>query len=781
MKGRKILSLALTLALILGLAVPALAAKVYPDLPADHWAKPYIDDMTNKGLFEGFEDGTFRPEETMWTSVGLTLCARLMVDEATREMILADRYDQMVELIPENYKWFRREAATCLELGVIPENELRLLVDAGKLGQPMTKADFAMYLVRAMGLEDFAKSLDGEALPFTDQADIDRQYRSFVKLLSSYGVLTGDENGNFLPDSSITRSVCATMLSRAIENVITGRKVNLELPNYTSYKWAAGTIKSVDVDSDGRRVLTLTNAAGGEDVYTLPLGVNIYLYNMLGQATDLKVGSYAKLIYATDQSTIASIRLTPSGLLSQVSGTCEKVTERVVTVDGVDYALDRFTQVTAGGKSGGLEVIDLDAGYTEAQVLANSHSTAIRLTLSGGTRQLDGILTDVTTTTGAVTTTSITVNSYNGMPTTYTLPQTAQVTADGQSVEMKASFQGKHVTLRVDDQKLGDVKSVAVDVGSNYIQGVLNSAAVDKDNIRQATVTKSGDAKKTPYEVHQSCVVDYEGDPSSYGALTSGMYVTAKVEGGVITAISAWRGMDEITGVLTGRTYGDPVVFTVTKDDNTSVNFSVPLAELPNLTILVEGKAGDITRVNTGDTVTLTVRYHQVTQIDVTPQKANTTGTLDSITFKADGTALLNVRFTDGTEKQFTASSGTTVTRDGNSVSLSDVNAGAQVALVTEGDVALSIQLTGTAARQDSVEGVIWAKDDQARTVTVTVNLNGQPKLVTIHIPSGVTILDVTTGSTITNVLRLSVGDTIQAFGAYGANSVFEAVAVTRR
>lgn len=41
---------------------PAAAASQFRDLPAGHWARPYIDGLVKKGWLSGFNDGTFRPD-----------------------------------------------------------------------------------------------------------------------------------------------------------------------------------------------------------------------------------------------------------------------------------------------------------------------------------------------------------------------------------------------------------------------------------------------------------------------------------------------------------------------------------------------------------------------------------------------------------------------------------------------------------------------------------------------------------------------------------------------
>lgn len=816
MKGRKLLALALALALCLALAAPVLAAEptthesfadlmVIDPITGDYqwkWAFGTIDDAIRRGLFIGYspyQDAqgniitNFGPGDSVTEAVGLTLCARMMVDNDTRELILADRLEQMRTLIPGTstnpddpaapFMWFREEAATCLELGIIEAKDLELLIDADRLGATMTKADFAVYLVRAMGLEDFAKGLDATELPFNDEAKIKREYRPYVKLLSTYGVLTGDEGRNFNPDASMNRAVCATMLSRAIENIQEERQVAVELPRYTTYSWVEGYIQNVNVDTQGVRTLTLKSDITGTQSVALPSSVSIYQYNMPAKATDLKNGAFAKVCFNTAGQAVA-VRLTPAGFLSSIQGSCDAVTRDSVTVDGVTYSIDRFTEVSAGGKTGEHTIIDLDAGYTDAKLVANSKKVVVSLELTGGTRLVEGVLTDLTSVNqGASTKTTMVVNAFNGLPTNYDVPAQLTVTAGGQTLTgLKESFEGRHVTLRVADDDLSRLKSVDVDIDSQYIQGVLQSVNTKTTPVK-AEITRLGDAKRTPYEVDEECVVLYEGNATELGKLPTGTFVTAKVDGGMLTLLSAWTGLESAEGTLSGLTYGDPTVLVVTGEDGAKSEFSIPLADLKNVTILVNGEDADITKLGTGDSVVITLRYHDVTQIDVTPRSADVTGVLDSVTFKSDGSAVLSVRSADGTNHDYTAASSVTVTREGKPVALTEViNArGQQVSLVTEGDRTVSIQFSGTAVSQDMLEGVILNKDDQARIATILVSGNGtSAKPVNVHIPSGTTLTDAR-GTILSNITRLSPGDTIQVYGSYSTDGTFEAKLVIRK
>ena len=151
----------------------------YPDVPAGHTFAGVISFCKTKNIISGYGDGTFKPENSVLTVEALALCARVTQKLDTRFQIAADRAVLLKETFPDmpDDWWFHKEAATCMALGVVDAATLSDLHTSGDLNRPMTKADFAMYLVRGMGLEDLARTLDADALSFADEYAIADKYR----------------------------------------------------------------------------------------------------------------------------------------------------------------------------------------------------------------------------------------------------------------------------------------------------------------------------------------------------------------------------------------------------------------------------------------------------------------------------------------------------------------------------------------------------------------------------------------------------------------------------
>lgn len=782
---KRILALVLAVCLCAALVVPASAAGTNFTDVAGHWALPYIQDMSAAGVLTGYGDGTFKPENPVLTVEALALCARITQKLDARLQIAADSAGVLKKAFPDmpDDWWFHKEAATCMALGVIDADTLNDLHTSGDLNRPMTKAEFAMYMVRGMGLEDLARTLDADELPFADEAVIADRYRPYVKLLYSYGVLTGDNFNKFNPDQQMSRAICATMLSRAMEHIVKERGVNVELPQYTKYAWTSGNIVDVEPIEDGMRLLKLKSEVSGEETVTLPAATKIYQYNKLDNFTALKTGAFVKVCYAADGKTVETVRVTPAALVEDIVGDCGKdITTDAVVISGRSYTIDRFTQVSAAGRVGDRSVIDYAANYTDAEAGINSAGTVLWLKLSGGTRLMEGILTDVTVeTVGLSERTSITVTSYSGVTTTYVVPKEAAVTVNGDEAALKESQEGRQITLRVADGDLSDVKAVAVNMTDRYIQGILRSVNT-KNTPTRLEIKVTGDSRATAYDVDDDCTITYRGAATELSKLALNSFVTAKIEGGTITTLYAWQGYEDTEGTLTGITY-DPIVLEVTRTDNTVVRFSIPLDRLKSVSFTSGGKDCDITQLHTGDKVVVTVLYNDVTQVECTPQSANVTGTLSAVSYPDDGSIQLTILFSDGSRHTYTATTATTVVKGGKPVAVADLASHRQssVSLVTEGERALSVEITGTSSAVDSITGTILTKDDQARIATILVTENGKTVPKNVHIPSGVTILDVTTSNTLRGISSLNEGETIQAWGSYTANGNFEATSVVRK
>ena len=100
----------------------------YRDVPAKHWAAPYIRIAVSKGLMSGYSDGTFRPDSVMTLEQGVN-CALLLLGYSQSDFTGAFPYAQM---------------------NVFSNNGLSENITGG-IGTYMTKGDAANLIYNLMG------------------------------------------------------------------------------------------------------------------------------------------------------------------------------------------------------------------------------------------------------------------------------------------------------------------------------------------------------------------------------------------------------------------------------------------------------------------------------------------------------------------------------------------------------------------------------------------------------------------------------------------------------
>ena len=108
---KRMLSLLLAVALVLGLCPSVFAAgSSYADVLDTHWAHPYIEDVTEKGIMNGVDDKNFAPEDAMTRAMFVTVLARLSGDTLTEQTSFSD--------VPAG-QWYSAAVSWAAENGIV--------------------------------------------------------------------------------------------------------------------------------------------------------------------------------------------------------------------------------------------------------------------------------------------------------------------------------------------------------------------------------------------------------------------------------------------------------------------------------------------------------------------------------------------------------------------------------------------------------------------------------------------------------------------------------------
>lgn len=219
---KKIITKAAAAVLAFAVAAPAvLAAPVnFTDMAGEQysWAATEVKDMAAAGYINGYEDGTYRPDNQVTRQECLSLFARVMGSNADENKsileIAHELYDDV--LAPYSLTWGQDEIVYLIYKGVLKETDLITYLKNDEKSKPMSRYEAAIIITKAMGGEKKAQEDRNAQLKYTDALLIPASSIGYVKYASDQAILKGMDDGSFSPTTPVTRAQIAVMLSRVV-------------------------------------------------------------------------------------------------------------------------------------------------------------------------------------------------------------------------------------------------------------------------------------------------------------------------------------------------------------------------------------------------------------------------------------------------------------------------------------------------------------------------------------------------------------------------------------
>ncbi len=193
---RRLLPLALAAVLLLS-TVPATA--VFRDTTG-HWAESTLSEWQDKGLINGYSDGSFRPDSTITRAEFIKLVNQALGFTAESVVSFSD--------VKES-DWFYTEVSKAAAAGYAQGSG-----GAFRPGQSITRAEAAVMLARALKLA--ADETRAEA--FADAAVFPAWAKDSIGAVAEAAYMTGYPDGTFGADSLITRAEAVVTLDRVRKN-----------------------------------------------------------------------------------------------------------------------------------------------------------------------------------------------------------------------------------------------------------------------------------------------------------------------------------------------------------------------------------------------------------------------------------------------------------------------------------------------------------------------------------------------------------------------------------
>lgn len=368
---KKLLPLALTAAMIMP-SVPAMAA---PSDIAGHWAESVITQWQSKGLIQGYEDGTFKPGNTITRAEFVTLMNNAKGFWSEGSINFSD---------VKNGSWFYSAVARAVAAGYVKGYS----DGSFKPGNTITRAEAAVMIANAARLS----ANEAGAYRFTDVGSIPAWARGSVGAVVAAGYMTGYPDGSFYANASISRAEAVSSLNRMLGG--TAYQPTQPTTPTTSddvvIEDKGTTLKNQTVDGNvtiaksvGNGDVTLRNVTIKGDLIVKGGGSNTVTLedvDVRGKARLLKEGVHLHLVGDTD---IRKLLIDLAAHITQSSSYKDEIGEIILAGDG---DLSKTTRIDVPAKQLRIEnQADLILGGDVEKLIVDEDAKGAEIEIKKGT------------------------------------------------------------------------------------------------------------------------------------------------------------------------------------------------------------------------------------------------------------------------------------------------------------------------------------------------------------------------------------------------------------
>lgn len=374
-------------------SVIPVSAATYTDIQR-HWAKDYIEKISDYRLISGYDDGMFRPDNNISRLEAIIMTCNLfpgvLIDKTYAEHGQKWQSKLKQNNIPD---WSWKYVVFALENKIIPTSDAMLSSLMSKTNKneqiQAFKYEAVVFLVNALGWADERSTV--VTLKYKDTKEINPQARPYIDVLIKKGIIgeKGDNNGYFGAKKGVTRAEMSVMLANAYRYA-PRHSSTYELPSTiaSTTSPASPTRPSMPITQqpettavrvsksddfiivDGKIALlsgmdevnlVVTDNSGKMETYSnRESNIQVKIMNSPARWSDLKVGDSVRLLVTQDKKLVSIIKMQPEqpavtneGLIKGVFfgvGTSSsiqlKVGDRVT-----EYPLSPSVRVTLDGQN----------------------------------------------------------------------------------------------------------------------------------------------------------------------------------------------------------------------------------------------------------------------------------------------------------------------------------------------------------------------------------------------------------------------------------------------
>lgn len=197
MKKRFVAS-SLAALLFLSTQTTSLAATTFSDVSQKHWAASTIYDLVAKGYMQGYQDGTFKPNQTTTRGEAAVIIARTMGIDVKTD------FQPSFQDVPETHPYYK-QVSKLTELGVLQN---------GNFFYPnaqLKRSEISKMIALAYGVE-----VDNQNKASFNDLSTNFWAKDYIESLADAAIVQGFTATTFEPNQYVTRAQIALLAKRGM-------------------------------------------------------------------------------------------------------------------------------------------------------------------------------------------------------------------------------------------------------------------------------------------------------------------------------------------------------------------------------------------------------------------------------------------------------------------------------------------------------------------------------------------------------------------------------------
>ena len=491
------------------------------------------------------------------------------------EPVVTLAYNNAEQSLAKYDSYALRQAAYLMYKKVLSEDDLVTYLSAANKDTPLKRYEAAILIAKSLGGDVWLKTNPDVKTSFADADEIPASAQGYVYYASELGIIKGMDNNQFVPMGNVTRAQVAVMIHRILSMM--------------QYSYSSWTVSDVDASMN---VVSVRNAAGETEKYTVGSAVPVMINGEKSQLTLLQSGMEVVLTFAKDTDTGLDHLYSVDAVSVSIDETIEgifrgKKTDTVGTSVTVALLSDRTKSVTYplasdvavkyNGAAASLADFTIN-DYVSLEIVSG------KIKIIEGAPRLTTVENAVVESVPTTADDKLKVRTTDNEVVSYSLASGATLRRNGAVAEYRSLAVGDKITLSLE---YGEIKSAEATGVSKEIEGTIDEISISSsestikvkkgDTVNSYKVGRDvkitlDDKEATIYDLRVGYTVKMKTSSQSVTEIVVTTSPTQKSVSGVITMVNTAYGMIKVSGTTASGDVTEQQVFV--KDSAVIVNSS---------------------------------------------------------------------------------------------------------------------------------------------------------------------------------------------------------------